>query len=159
MRPRAARGKTVLARYFNVYRLAAYALVLYTLGHTLGAVVPTPAFGPESDAVVSMMKSVHVDAQGADCTWYGFYRGFGAFVSLFLAYSAFMAWYLGGKTVTERRAHAPLSWGLFLAFGASIVITAVWFFPAPQVFSTVVTLLLGIGCLRDWIAVRDPRSG
>jgi hypothetical protein len=74
------------ARYFNVYRLAAYFLVFYTLGHTLGAVVATPRFGSESDSVVSAMKSVHVMSQGFNCTWYGFYRGMGSIVSLFFIF-------------------------------------------------------------------------
>jgi hypothetical protein len=90
------------ARHFNAYRLAAYTLILYALGHTLGAVVQTPQFGPESDAVVSAMKTVHVAAMGADCTWYGFYRGFGIFVSIFFVFSVVMAWHLGRMRAEDR---------------------------------------------------------
>jgi hypothetical protein len=137
------------ARYFNVYRLAAYTLVLYTLGHTGGAVIKTPHLGAESDAVVAMMKDVHVVAQGADCTWYGFYRGFGIFVSIFLAFSVVMAWRLGGMSVRERAAIAPLSWTLCAGYACSIVTGWAYFFPGPLVFSILVTVLLGIGCIGD----------
>jgi hypothetical protein len=148
----------VTARYFNAYRLAAYALVLYTFGHTSGAVIATPEFGPGSDAVVAVMKSVHVIAQGADCTWYGFYRGFGIFVSIFMAFSVVIAWHLGGKSARERAALAPLTWGLFASYAVTIVTSWAYFFPAPLVFSTLVTVLLGVGCVGDMRAARGSTA-
>jgi hypothetical protein len=148
------RPQGMRARYFNVYRLAAYCLVLFTLGHTLGAVVATPRFGPESDAVVSLMKSVHVVAQGTDCTWYGFYRGFGWFVSVFLILSVVIAWYLGGRTMRDRAVLTPVSFSMFLSHAAGSVIAWEYFFAAPRVLSTLVAGLLGLGCLQDWKASR-----
>jgi hypothetical protein len=142
------------ARYLNVYRLAAYVLILNTIGHTLGALVQTPQFGPESDTVVSMMKAVHLDAGGAVCTWYGFYLGFGSIASVFLLLLAFLAWDLGGKTASERRACAPLAWALFLASAGNAVIVWLLFFPVAQIFATLVAVLLGVGCMRDWKAGR-----
>jgi len=146
----------IRARYFNVYRLASYFLILFTVGHTLGTVVMTPAFGPESDTVVSAMKSVHLNAQGADCTWYGFFRGMSISVSLAMILQTVMAWYLGGKTPRDRHALAPLSWTLFLTLVAGIVNTWLYFFPAAIFFSIIVTVLVGIGCTRDWRAAREP---
>jgi hypothetical protein len=142
------------ARYFNAYRLAAYTLVLYTLGHTLGAVVKTPKFGPERDAVASAMKAVHVVAQGADCTWYGFYRGFGIFVSIFFVFSVVMTWHLGGKDARERAALMPLTLALLASYALSTVTSWVFFFPVPVVFSTAVTVLLAYGCFVDLRARR-----
>jgi hypothetical protein len=138
-----------VSRYFNAYRLAAYVLVLYTLGHTFGAVIATPDFGSESMQVVTGMKAVHVVAQGADCTWYGFYRGFGIFVSLFFVFSLLVAWHVGGKTLEHRVALLPVTWALFASYAASIVTALVYFFPMPIIFSTAVTLLLGVACMRD----------
>jgi hypothetical protein len=142
--------QSVRVRYFNTYRLAAYLLVLYTFGHTLGAVIETPKFGPESDAVVSMMKSVHVIAQGTDRTWYGFYRGFGWFVSVFFVFSIIILWHLGARTVRDRVGLAPVAWALFLSHAAGSIIACVYFFPAPIILSTVITILVGIGCIQDW---------
>ena len=149
----------VRARYFNVYRLAAYFSVFYTLGHTLGAVVATPNFGSESDSVVSAMKSVHVVSQGFDCTWYGFYRGMGGIVSLFFIFSTVMTWHLGGMTAGDRRAFASVTWALFLTWAASISIVWAYFFSLPIFFSTVITVLVGIGCIRDWKAGRKSTAG
>lgn len=138
----------------NAYRLAAGVLVLYTLGHTLGAVVQTPDFGSESMAVVAAMKAVHVNAQGADCTWYGFYRGEGVVVSMFFVFSVVMAWHVGGKPLEERRALLPLTWALFATYAASVVTAVLYLFPVPTVFSTLVALLLGVACVRDQRAGR-----
>jgi hypothetical protein len=157
--PAATAPQGVLARYFNVYRLAAYFLILFTIGHTLGAVVLTPMFGPESDRVVSAMKSVHVNAQGADCTWYGFYGGMSASVSLYMIFQIVLIWYLAGKTPRERHAFAPVTWALFLTLAAGIVNTWLYFFPAAIIFSTAVALLVGIGCVQDWRAGREPMLG
>jgi hypothetical protein len=139
----------VFRRYFNLYRLAAYVLVFFAAGHTLGALVETPRFGPASDTVVAAMKGVTVQVQGASATWYGFYRGFGWNVSVFFLFSAFLCWYLGGLTAAERRALAPLTWALFLSHAAGAVIAWVYFFPVPIVCATLVAVLLGIGCLQD----------
>jgi hypothetical protein len=143
------------ARYFNAYRLAAYFLVFYTLGHTFGAVVTTPDFGAQSAEVVLAMKTVHVTSQGSDCTWYGFYQGFGYFVSIFFVYSVVMAWHVGGKTRKQRIAFLPLSWALVVCYGLSIVTGVLYFFRMPILLSTVVTLLLGIACVGDQRARRS----
>jgi hypothetical protein len=138
-----------MSRYFNAYRLAAYALVLYTLGHTFGAVVATPNFGAESMKVVDAMTNIHVRAQGSDCTWYGFYRGFGIFVSIFFMFSVAMTWHVGGKTLEERRAFLPVMWWLVACYAISIVTGWLYFFTMPILFSTLITLLLGVACVRD----------
>jgi hypothetical protein len=138
----------ILARFFNEFRLASYVLVLYTFGHTLGAVINTPRFGAESDSVVAAMKSVHVQAQGADCTWYGFYRGFGIIVSVYFILSAVLTWQLGGMTPAERRKFKLVTWTLFLGFVVCAIVTWSSFFPVPLVFSVALAVLLGFACMR-----------
>jgi hypothetical protein len=136
-------------RYANAFRLASALLVLYALGHTMGAVVAVPRFGDASDTVVALMQSVHVRSQGADCTWYGFYRGFGMLVTVFFVLSAVLAWHLGGLTLRAQRDLAPVAWTLFASHVAGAVVTWVYFFPAPIVFSTLIAALLGVACLRS----------
>jgi hypothetical protein len=141
--------------YFNEFRLAAYVLVLYTLGHTLGAVINTPQFGVGSDAVVTLMKSVRVVVQGAECTWYGFYRGFGAFVSIYFAFSVYVTWLLGGTSGEDRRCLLPIGWAMFASHACGAVVAVIYFFPVPIVLSILVTVLLGVGCFRSQ---RDLRA-
>src|SRR5215471_9096562 len=144
----------VLGRYFNTYRIAAYLMVLYTLGHTVGAVIGTPEFGPQSDTVVSSMKTVRVMVQGTERTWYDFYRGFGAFVSVFFMFSTWFAWYVGGLSRGDRRTFSPITWALVLAWVGGAALAWEYFFAVPQIFSTVITLILLAGCIQDSRAVR-----
>ncbi len=136
-------GRGYAARYFNPLRLGTYLLLLYTLGHTRGALLSSPHFSTESDAVVSAMRSVHFRCMGSTCTWFGFYLGFGFLVSVFFLFSAALTWYLGGLDPVERRRWLPVTWMLFLSQLVGAVIAWTWFFIAPQVFSTLITALLG----------------
>jgi hypothetical protein len=145
--PTVQRG--VLGRYFNPYRIAAYLMVLYTLGHTVGAVIGTPEFGPQSDTVVSSMKTVRVMVQGTERTWYDFYRGFGAFVSVFFMFSTWFAWYVGGMSRAERRTFHSITWALVLAWVGGAALAWEYFFAVPQIFSTVITVILLVGCIQD----------
>jgi len=144
----------VRGRYFNAYRIAAYLMVLYTLGHTLGAVIGTPEFGPQSDAVAFSMKTVHLIVQGTKRTWYDFFRGFGAFVSVFFVYSTWIAWYLGGLDREIRRIFQPVTWALVVAWVAGAVLAWQFFFAAPRIFSTVITLILITACVQDQRSAR-----
>ena len=141
-----------MRKFFNAYRIASCLLVFYTIGHTLGAVIDTPKFGAEADSVADLMKSVHVQTQGFDCTWYGFYRGFGIFVSLFFALSAVMTWIVGGMSTVKRRTVLPLMWALFASYATSVIVTLSYFFLVPALFSSAITLALGVGCFRDQTA-------
>jgi hypothetical protein len=91
-----------------------------------------------------------VRPQGADCTWHGFYRGFGWFCTVSLVFSAWLAWHLGGAAERERPALMPVAWGLFLCQAATLPIVWIYFFPAPIVFATLITALLGVGCALQW---------
>jgi hypothetical protein len=139
---------SISARYFNPLRIAAYVLVLYCLGHTSGALLSTPAFGAEANAVLSAMKSVHFACESSDCTWFGFYLGFGWFVSILFLLSAAVAWFLGGLDARDQRVVAPIAWVLFLAHAAGIVLAWRYFFLTPLIFSTLTTVLLGFHCVR-----------
>jgi hypothetical protein len=137
-----------MKKYFNPLRLASYVLVLFCFGHTKGALLSPPQFGPEADAVAAAMQSVHFSAQGSDATWYGFYLGFGYFVSIFFLMSAVLTWFLGGLSPGERRTWSPMCWALLATYAGNTYLAWRYFFIAPVVFSAAVTLLLAIECLR-----------
>ncbi len=145
--PRERRG--FVARYLNPLRLSTYLLILYALGHTRGALLSIPPFGPSADAVRSSMQSVHFQCMASDCTWFGFYVGFGFLVTVFFLLSAALTWFLGGLNSMERRRLRPLTWMLFVSQAAGAVVAWTWFFIAPQLFSSVITALLGIECFRN----------
>lgn len=149
MNSRGLAHRSVLQRHFNFYRLASYTLGLFALGHTFGALANTPSFGSASDQVVGMMRSVGVLAQGTRTTWYNFYLGFGYFDTVFFLFSMVVAWFLGGKSPQERRALWPIAWALFASQVGGLLISQRFLFPAPVIFSAVLVLLLGAGCLGD----------
>jgi hypothetical protein len=147
-----------MKKNFGPLRVASYLLVLFAFGHTSGAVIKVPHFGPASDAVVSQMQNVHIAAQGADCTWYGFYRGFGWYVTLFLLLAAFLAWWVGGMDARSRPALLPVAWGLALVNVANVPLTFLYFFPAPRVFQSVIAALLVLGCVLQSVKARETEA-
>ena len=144
-----------VARYLNPFRIAAYVLMLFCLGHTSGALIRLPSFGSQSDVVLAGMKATHFQCQTSDCTWFGFYLGFGWMVSVFFLVAAALAWYLGGRSRAEQRALRPVAWALFVGNVANAVIAWTWFFIAPQISATAVAVLLGYECL---VRLRDHHS-
>jgi hypothetical protein len=145
------------ARYFNPPRIAAALLVLYTMGHTGGALLNTPHFSPAADSVLASMRTVRFLASGVERTWFNFFFGFGLIDSVFFLVSAAIAWYLGGLSAAERRTVRPVTWALFLGYAASIPIIVLDFFAMPLVFSTLITACFGIEC---WRAARSaPARG
>ena len=129
-------------KWLRPYRLATYLLVLFCAGHTIGGMLAQKPLGPGADAVFAMMKSVHFTFNGADCTWYGFWFAFGLTVSLFLAFSAVVAWQL------DRWWNGPIAWSLLGAHAVNTWFSWRYFFAGPGVFSTLITALLAIGAWR-----------
>src|SRR5215467_13728883 len=78
-----------------LYRIAAVLLLLYALGHGLGFRQINPEWQGTA-ALIQSMQSIHFDAQGFDRTYWDFFSAFGFFCSVFLLFSATVAWLLGG---------------------------------------------------------------
>ena len=115
---------SVSRRFGNPYRLASYVLGLYAMGHTAGALISTPKFGTAADAVATSMKSVHFEAQGFETSWYGFYLGFGWFVSLFFIVcddQLVHRWTSGRQSRASRRHHVD---ALFVPMPVALLIAA-----------------------------------
>ncbi len=144
-----------MRKYLNPFRLTTLLLLLFCLGHTLSALVSTPDFGVESDNVMAAMKSVHFKAIGSDCSWFGFYLGFGYNVSIFFLFSAVLTWFLGGMSPSDQRRWAPITWALFASYAANTVLAVRYLFVVPIIFSSLITALLGIQCI---MLTRAPRS-
>ena len=137
-----------MSKYLNPFRLTTLLLLLFCLGHTLSALVSTPDFGAESDTVLAAMKSVHFKAISSDCSWFGFYLGFGYTVSIFFLFSAVLTWFLGGMSPSDQRRWAPITWALFASYAANTVLAVMYLFIVPIIFSSLITLLLGIQGIR-----------
>jgi hypothetical protein len=142
-------------KYFGAYRVATYLLVLFCAGHTAGGMLAQKSLGSESDAVFSSMKAAHFDFNGADCTWYGFWFAFGLMTSVFLLFSALVAWTLAGVSPSHWSMVAPIAWALFASHVCNAVLSWGYFFAGPGVLSTAIAALLGIGAYRKGRAVTE----
>lgn len=133
-----------------LYRIASALLVLFAIGHTLGF-SRTNIEGAES--VAALMRTVHFAVQGSRRSYWDFYIGFGLFVTVFLLFAAILSWELGGLTRETLQLVPAVTWGLAVCFLAVTVLSWMYFFPVPGIFSTLITLCL---VLAAWLPGR-PR--
>jgi len=75
-----------------LYRIASVLFVIFAAGHTFGFLSFKPPTA-EGLAVRDAMNSVHF---GANMSYGGVYIGFGLYISVYLLFSAYIAWHLGG---------------------------------------------------------------
>jgi hypothetical protein len=131
-----------------LYRVAAILLVLFAAAHTFSFLKFIPPTS-EGRAVLDGMNTVSLKP-GSVYTFGGFYRGFGLFVTAYLLFSAYLAWYLGSLARRLSVAAAPtagipatsvptpagsLPWVFFFLQLVSLAIT--WkYFPAPPIISS-----------------------
>lgn len=135
-------------KYLRAYRIATYLLILFCVGHTAGGMLAQKSLGAESDAVFSSMKDVHFNFSGADCTWYGFWFAFGLTTSIFLLFSAVVAWTLAGVSPDRWSSVSPIAWALVASHAFHVYLSWRYFFAGPGVFSIVITALLGVGAFQ-----------
>ncbi len=86
--------------------------------------------------------------QGFTRSYWGFYAGFGFFVTVLLLFAAILAWQLGGLPKDMLRSLRVVNWALALSFVAVTVLSWRYFFIAPLVFSGVVAACLVLAAWR-----------
>jgi len=132
-----------------LYRIASVLLVLFAAGHTLAFRQVDPSW--RADAVVESMKATHFQVQGMSRTYWGFFTGFGLFVSVLLVFAAVLSWQLGGMPREILRTIPMTRWGFGLCFVAITFLSWQYFFIVPLVFSGVIAICL---LAAAWLAAR-----
>jgi hypothetical protein len=132
----------------SFYRVAAFMLVFFCTGHTIGGMLLQKSLGPEADAVFSSMKAVEFKFNGTTCTWYGFWFGFGLTASIFLSLSAVTAWQLENIPPEAWHLTSGIAWALVAAHLLNTILTWAYCFTGAGLLSTVVTILLAAGALQ-----------
>ena len=125
-----------------LYRIATVVLVLFAAGHTLGFLRFRPA-SAEGRAVFDAMNSVGFDFKGRKYTYAGFYKGFGLMVTAYLLFAACLAWSLGDLAATQSPAVAVIAWAFTATQAACLLLSVLYFFVVPAIFSAVVLVCLG----------------
>ncbi len=145
-----------LMKYFNLYRISSYLLILGALGHTFGGMLATVmhgrSSGPEADEVFSKMKSVHFIWQGAHCTWYDFWLGNGLSVSALLILGIVVLWVLGGLPPNQLKPVLPIAWAASISFALLCVLGFVYFAIGVGVMFGLIALLTGIATIKARIS-------
>ena len=88
------------------------------------------------------MRSVHFDAQGFTRTYWDFFSAFGLYLSVFLVFSAVLAWLLAGLPPETLKRVRGIAWALALCFVAVTALTWRFAFTTPLVFSILITVCL-----------------
>jgi len=126
-----------------LYRIAAVLFVLFAVGHTVGFLTFKP-LNKEGVAVRDSMDTVRLEGIGSGkLTYGGFYRGFGLFCTVYLAFMAYLAWHLGGMAKNAPQAIGSLGWAFFAVQLASIALSWIYFLPPPVILSVLAAICTG----------------
>lgn len=129
-----------------LYRVSAILLLLFAAGHQLGFRKVDARWGVT--ALIDGLKSTSFEVQGARRTYWGFFSGFGFFVTVWLLFSAVLAWQLAGLPATTLASLRVISWAFAGCYVVIALLTWRYFFPAPLVFSVLVALGLVLAARR-----------
>jgi hypothetical protein len=139
------------------FRIAAVVFVLFALGHTFGFLSLKPPTA-EAQAVRASMDQVRFEVNGASYSFGEFYLGLGLSITLFLLFSACVAWHLGQLSRIAPRAVRVLGW-IFCAMElASTIVAAMYISRVPAIFSGVVALCLALGSWKAGGVSEMPRQ-
>jgi hypothetical protein len=133
-----------------LYRIAAVLLLLFAVGHTFGFLAFKPPT-PEGLAVHNAMNDVKFEFKGASYSYGGLYRGFGLTVTAYLLFSAVLAWHLSVIAGSSPKSIGMLAWAFAGVQLACLVLSLLYFFLVPALFSGVVVIVLAWAAwlLRD----------
>jgi hypothetical protein len=95
------------------------------------------------------MRTIHFNVLGSNRTYWDFFAGFGFFVTVFLLFAAVLAWQLGEVSRETLRLLPVVTWALAIAFVGNTVLSVMYFFIFPIIFSILITLCLIIAA---WLA-------
>lgn len=132
----------------TLLRVAAVAIALFDLGHTLGGMILAPSHGPEEDAVLASLAAYKFDVMGTMRSHADFYDGGGWYLTAILTALVVMVWQLSNAVGASPALVRRLTVVLALFFVASVGLCAKFFFAAPLALSAVAAVALGAAALR-----------
>ncbi|HEY2113803.1 MAG TPA: hypothetical protein VGJ51_01850 [Candidatus Angelobacter sp.] len=132
------------------YRIAAVLLLLFAAGHTLGFRESDPQWGV--DALLASMRSIHLDVQGFNRTYWDLFVAAGFSVGALYLFAAILAWQLGGLPPATLALMRGTTWAFALCFAAITVVSWRYLFILPIAFSTVITLCLTVAA---WLSAKQ----
>jgi hypothetical protein len=132
-------------------RIAAGAILVFDLGHTLGGMVFGKSRGVEEDTLLGLLGAYHFDVMGSSRSHHDFYVGEGWYLSATLTAMIVICWVLSNSTTESSALVRRVSLVVALFFAISTALCAVFFFAAPMVASAVASA----ACGAAWWRLRD----
>ena len=132
------------------YRIAAVLLLLLAVGHTLGFRQSDPKWGV--DALLGSMRSIHFEVQGFHRSYWDFFVAAGFSLGVFYLFGAILAWQLGGLPAATLAFMRGTAWAFAVCFAAITVVSLIYLFVIPIVFSIVITSCLTAAA---WLSARQ----
>lgn len=122
------------------YRIASVLLLLFAALHTFGFRQVDPGWGV--DSLIHLMRSIHFDLMGSSRTYWDLFVGFGFLFSVFLVFTAVLAWQMGGLPYQALASMRGIAWALVICFVAVTIVCLRFAFIVPTVFSVLILFCL-----------------
>jgi len=97
------------------------------------------------------MQSIHFGLQGVDRTYWDFFVAAGFSVGVFYLFAAVLAWQLAGLSAATLALLRGTAWAFAVCFAAITVLSCLYLFAIPVIFSGVVTVCLAVAA---WLSGR-----
>jgi hypothetical protein len=136
------------ARSSTWLRALAVVLGLFALGHTLGADFPKVRRGPSEAVVFDAMQSFRFPVMGFERSYWDFYRGFALTISVTMVVMAAVSWQLAGIAQRSPREALPMAVTLLVGCVGLLVVSWMFFFAPPVVFSAVAVACASMAVVR-----------
>jgi len=130
-----------------LFRIASVLLILFAIGHTLGFRRVDPRWGV--DSLINQLRSTRFNVQGFSRTYWGFFTGFGLFVTILLLFAAIVSWQIGGLPRESLSALSLTTWSLAACFVIVTFLSYQYFFIVPVIFSGAIAVCL---ILAAWLS-------
>jgi hypothetical protein len=129
-------------------RIAAIAIGLFDLGHTVGGMILAPSHGPEEDALMASLAAYKFDMTGSMRSHADFYAGEGWYLSAVLTALLVITWMLSSATLEATGLVKKLSVVLALFFAVSAALCFKFFFIAPLTMSIIAAVSFAAAAAR-----------
>ncbi len=129
-------------------RVAAVAIGIFELGHTLGGMMLAKSRGPAEDALMASLAAYRFDVMGSMRSHHDFYVGEGWYLSAALAVMMVMCWQLSNSSIESSALVGRLSLVIAVFFAISAALCAAFFFAAPLVMSAIASAACGAAWWR-----------
>jgi hypothetical protein len=129
-------------------RIAAAAITLFALGHTVGGMILFESHGPEEDALLAQLAAYRFDMMGTMRSHADFYEGEGWYLSATLIMLIVLTWQLSNAVVDNPKLVGRMALVIATFFAVSAALCAKFFFGMPLLMSLVAALACGAAWWR-----------